>query len=277
MHRYLLTRADDFGSFSEANHAIRDCFTKGILRNASLMTTTPAYAEAAAFARDLPGLCLGLHLTLSSEWDQVRWGPLTDPALVPSLVDENGHFLSDPLRLHQRGVVLEEAMRELRAQLARARADGLTIRYVDEHMGVSWIHPAGTQPRLQQAIRAWAREEGLIFHDDVIRTDVPAVLTGLPHPFDPGAVAARIAAIEAGVAFLVTHPAYDRGTLPRLRLRTAPDMPIGGETGIRAADAAVLLDPTIRAACERHGVTLVSYVEASHALADVGREAAAKS
>ena len=275
MQRYLLTRGDDFGSFSEANHAIRDAFNRGILRSASLMAPTPAYREAAEFARAMPGLCLGLHLTLNCEWDQVRWGPVSDPALVPSLVDGDGNFLSEPLLIHQRGVVLAEAMRELRAQLARARADGLTISYLDDHMGFSWIHPAGNQPRLLQAIRAWAHEEGLIFHTDVTRADVPSLLKDLPHPYDPAVVAERIARIEPGIAFLHTHPAYHRGTLPTLRPRGGPDAAIGKEAAIRAADAAILLDPTIRSACDRHGVTLVSYVEASRALADLGREARA--
>jgi len=36
-----------------------------------------------------PGLDVGVHLTLTSEWEGCKWGPLTR---APSLADQNGYF-----------------------------------------------------------------------------------------------------------------------------------------------------------------------------------------
>jgi hypothetical protein len=51
MKKLLLTRGDDFGSFVEANLAIRDCHLHGILRNASIMV------PPMATPRPWPGCC----------------------------------------------------------------------------------------------------------------------------------------------------------------------------------------------------------------------------
>ncbi|MFC1597153.1 ChbG/HpnK family deacetylase [Planctomycetota bacterium] len=39
--------------------------------------------------RENPALDVGVHLTLTSEWENCKWGPVTE---APSLVDRQGHF-----------------------------------------------------------------------------------------------------------------------------------------------------------------------------------------
>ena len=39
--------------------------------------------------KENPGLDVGLHLVITSEWENVKWRPLTH---CPSLTDENGYF-----------------------------------------------------------------------------------------------------------------------------------------------------------------------------------------
>ena len=81
----LITRGDDSGSAITANEAIRDAFTRGILRNTSVMVPGPFFREAAEMLGPLsPALCIGLHVTLNAEWDDLRWGPLLGPERVPS-------------------------------------------------------------------------------------------------------------------------------------------------------------------------------------------------
>ena len=45
--------------------------------------------EAIKMLRENPGLDVGLHLVITSEWENVKWRPLTH---CPSLTDENGYF-----------------------------------------------------------------------------------------------------------------------------------------------------------------------------------------
>ncbi|GCE23379.1 ChbG/HpnK family deacetylase [Dictyobacter kobayashii] len=74
---HLITRGDDMGAFQAGNQAIINAYKHGILRNASIMMPAPYLHEAIELAKGEPGLCLGLHITLTSEWDVPRWGPLS--------------------------------------------------------------------------------------------------------------------------------------------------------------------------------------------------------
>ena len=81
--RYLIVNADDFGQSPGVNRGIITAHEHGIVTSASLMVRWPAAAEAAAYAREHPGLSVGLHLDLG-EWvfcDET-WEPLYE--VVPA-------------------------------------------------------------------------------------------------------------------------------------------------------------------------------------------------
>ena len=63
----LIVTADDFGCSREVNAAVLRAHREGVLRFTSLMVLRPAAAEAAAMAKDAPGLGVGLHLELCSD------------------------------------------------------------------------------------------------------------------------------------------------------------------------------------------------------------------
>jgi predicted glycoside hydrolase/deacetylase ChbG (UPF0249 family) len=67
----LFVTADDFGYSAEVNAAVLRAHREGILRFASLMVQRPAAAEAAAMAKDAPGLGVGLHLELCADEPKV--------------------------------------------------------------------------------------------------------------------------------------------------------------------------------------------------------------
>lgn len=56
---------------------------------------------------------------------------------VPSLVDKDGFFFPSRATLFANNPTLEDIGRELRAQIERALRSGLTIDYVDYHMGAA--------------------------------------------------------------------------------------------------------------------------------------------
>ena len=47
-------------------------------------------SEAVRLLKENPGLDVGVHLALTSEWDNVKWRPLT---AAPSIVDEDGYLM----------------------------------------------------------------------------------------------------------------------------------------------------------------------------------------
>jgi predicted glycoside hydrolase/deacetylase ChbG (UPF0249 family) len=157
----LCTRGDDAGCCVAANRAVEQAAKFGILKNLSVMVPGPAFEDAAARLRDIKNVSLGLHVTLNSEWERVRWGPVLSAAKVPALVDSSGYFTPTPKHLNDREPPLEQMVAEVRAQLHKARAAGMRIDYIDEHMGVGWVRG------LRQEIIQLADREGLRFKESL--------------------------------------------------------------------------------------------------------------
>ncbi|HUR77642.1 MAG TPA: ChbG/HpnK family deacetylase [Acidimicrobiales bacterium] len=129
----LVVQADDLGMCRAVNEGIGLAKTDGILTQTSVMAPTPWFAEGAAMAKRL-GIATGLHLTLTCDWQYYRWSPLTSGA---SLRDPDGTFKSTVEAAKADDV--DEAIAEGHAQIDRAEALGLTIGYVDPHMGISVV------------------------------------------------------------------------------------------------------------------------------------------
>ena len=66
-----------------------------LISSATAMVPCPWFTEVAAYARAHPDADIGLHLTLTAEWQTFRWGPIAPRALVPSLIGPDGYFYSD--------------------------------------------------------------------------------------------------------------------------------------------------------------------------------------
>lgn len=156
----IVFRADDAGSTEGANLAIVETVRHGVVRNVSIMAPGPAFDHAVPLLKALENVDLGLHVTLSAEWDAPKWGPVLPTREVPTLVESDGSFTQNPGVLHERGFSIDEAMAEVAAQLAKARGAGLRIAYLDEHMGVGWIG-------LADRLRHFALQESLVYADDV--------------------------------------------------------------------------------------------------------------
>ncbi len=131
------------------------------------MVTTSWFPDAARQLAAVPGLCVGVHLTINCEWDAQRWRPVSPPETVPCLVDRDGFLTKDIVALHQRGFALDQLMRECQAQVDRARAHGLDVRYVDTHCGWEWVHEPGGGPRMSQLLPSWCARRGLIWQGAV--------------------------------------------------------------------------------------------------------------
>ena len=82
----LIVRGDDIGSSHAANVACIESYRDGIMRSVEVMVPCPWFAEAVEMLNENPGLDVGIHLTLTSEWEKCKWRPLT---YGPSLVNED--------------------------------------------------------------------------------------------------------------------------------------------------------------------------------------------
>ena len=132
--KLLILHGDDLGVAHSVDAASLDALDRGAITSASIMMPTPWVTEVAAYARAHPSADLGLHLTLTSEWETYRWGSVEAKDKVQSLLDSTGTFPSDVPPVVARAKVAEVEL-ELRAQVERALALGIRPTHLDSHMG----------------------------------------------------------------------------------------------------------------------------------------------
>ena len=151
--RLLIIHSDDLGVSHSENIASIEAIENGSVNSASVMMPTPWVLEVANYAKAHPDTHdFGLHLVLTSEWKNYRWGPVSSLDKVPSLVNEHGYFKADC----STEVNLAEVEIELKAQIDRAYAMGLVPTHLDSHMGCLL-----QSPELMEVYLKLGREYGL--------------------------------------------------------------------------------------------------------------------
>lgn len=118
----LVIRIDDLGAFHSVNTACMETYTNGIAQSVEVMPVASWFPEAVKLLKENPGLDVGIHLAITSEWENAKWRPLTN---CPSLTDDNGFFLPmmfpNPdypgLSIKENNWKLDEIEKEFRAQI----------------------------------------------------------------------------------------------------------------------------------------------------------------
>jgi predicted glycoside hydrolase/deacetylase ChbG (UPF0249 family) len=254
--KLLIVNCDDLGSSRAANVAVYDALRAGVATSASLMVPCPWARDAAAQYR---GEDVGVHLTLNSEWETYRWGPIT---YAPSLLDGDGGFprTMDDTWDH---ADLEELRRECRAQIERAILWGFDVSHLDSHLGTLQLRPEFFDVYLELAVdfglpvrmgsaggervvgfpyRELATAEGVVFPDHLVLVPV-----GARH-----AIERALFDLRPGVTEVFVHPAVDTDELRA----SHPDWP-----GRVEDHAFVCHDPSLPDLIERAGATLIGYRE----------------
>jgi hypothetical protein len=220
------------------------------------MVPCPWSRDAASMYR---GEDVGVHLTLNSEWETYRWGPITHS---PSLLDGDGGFprtVSDAWDHAD----IDEVRKECRTQIERSILWGFDVSHLDSHMGTLQLRADFFDVYLEMAIefdlplrmagessqrqigfpfRRLAAEEGVLFTDHFVNCPVGARRRIERTLFD----------LRPGVTEIFLHPAVDSDELRS----SHPDW------AQRVEDHAFLTtDPSFRALVERAGAHLVGYRE----------------
>lgn len=132
--KVLLLHMDDAGMCPEANAAVENYIEKEYLLSAAVMMPCENAADFLIWAKKYPMADIGAHLTLTSEWKNYRWGPVSNPAKIPGLVDPDGKFYHEvpEVVIHASA---KEVETEIRAQIEKAISLGHKPTHIDTHMG----------------------------------------------------------------------------------------------------------------------------------------------
>jgi hypothetical protein len=194
--RVLVVHIDDVGMCHGANTAFIELSRAGGVTCGSVMVPCPWFREIAAAAAEDPSLDLGVHLTLTSEWQHYRWGPISTVDPASGLIDAQGCFPRNCLELRAH-VDPAAAGREFRMQIDRALDAGIDVTHIDTHMGAAVV------PELVDVYLELGREYRL----PVLLPRELDTYTGVLKMGEtpPGLYAERVAALDASGA-----PVFDR-------------------------------------------------------------------
>jgi chitin disaccharide deacetylase len=254
--KLVIVNADDLGSCHSANVGVFECLGTGTVTSATLMVPCPWAREASSRYR---GEDVGVHLTVTAEYELYRWGPITH---APSLLGGDGGFPQTVGDVWDHAD-LDEVRRECRAQIERAILWGFDVSHLDAHMGTMQMRPEFFDVYLELAMefglplrmlsasverfagfpaRAVAAEAGAVF-TDYLRL-VPKV--GSRHVLEKD-----IATLRPGVTEFFLHPAVDSAELRSL----TPD-----DWESRVDDHRIICDEGwVRRSLDEAGAILIGY------------------
>jgi len=138
--RVLILHVDDAGMSLDSNEGAIKAMSEGVANSVSVMMPCPWVPGFVNYLKQHPQTDAGLHLTLTSEWDWYRWGPLSGKPAVPGLVDTQGALWGSVAEVVQHASA-DEVYTEIKAQLERARGMGFEPTHIDSHMGTLFGSP----------------------------------------------------------------------------------------------------------------------------------------
>ncbi|MCD0472184.1 polysaccharide deacetylase family protein [Flavobacterium sp. JAS] len=131
--KLLIIHADDAGLSHSENQATIKALQNGSVNSYSIMVPCAWFFEMATFAKNNPQFDCGIHLTLTCEWENYKFGPVLPINEVPSLVDKNGYFYKTRADF-KNNAKPSEVKKELTAQIERALQFGIQPTHLDSHM-----------------------------------------------------------------------------------------------------------------------------------------------
>ncbi|WP_428776649.1 ChbG/HpnK family deacetylase, partial [Vibrio sp.] len=94
--RVVIFHADDIGMCHASYAAYVELVDNGLFSSAATMVPCGWFPATAVYCRTHqethPHIDMGVHMTFTSEWDDLRWGPISMRDKASGLMDEEGFF-----------------------------------------------------------------------------------------------------------------------------------------------------------------------------------------
>lgn len=236
--RLLIIHADDIGMAHSENIATIDAIKNGVVNSTSIMMPCAWSTEVGELIKDMPGLDIGVHITLTNEWHTYKYAPIASKSEVPGLVGPDGFMYKDCASVAQNASP-EEVEKEMRAQIEAAIKIGIKPTHLDSHMGcvfygrpeyvASYIKLAqeyGIPAMLnQQIVDAVIKPNPELFKgldvDNLILIDETAIAS--PQSYDTmgmeGFYTELLNNLNPGVTVLLNHIAFDDAEMQAITTR----------------------------------------------------------
>jgi chitin disaccharide deacetylase len=136
----LIIRGDDMGFSHAGNEALIKSNKEGIETSIEVIVPSPWFPEAVKLLQKNPGIDVGVHLAITSEWESIKWRPVSD---CVSLKDSCGYFYpmvfpnkNYPGRsIKENHWQIADIEKEFRAQIELAIKTIPRISHISSHMG----------------------------------------------------------------------------------------------------------------------------------------------
>ncbi len=253
--RLLIIHMDDIGLTYAANEAAKELFLEGAATSASIMVPCSYALEFIRWSKENPQYDMGIHSTVTSEWEKIKWRPLSSAGSVISLVGKGGFMVSG-----QNGemalISAADYKEEARRQIETAKELGLEITHLDNHM---W--PVLGREDILDAYLELAADYGLIPNLPSFgwfSEEKKAKITA--HNFhisdsdftigeSQDGFYRQLAELKEGLNVLTVHPVLDT--------REVRSFLSGYEARVREYE--ILLDPETKKQIKKNGIRLVSW------------------
>jgi len=138
--KLLIIHADDLGLCESVNSATFESFENGSISSASVMMTTNEISDVELFKSKNINYDFGIHLTVTSEWKNLKWGGVLNSNDIPSILNNKNNLYWNKRKFTKNGK-LNEIKKELQAQVDLGKSMGLKPSHIDSHEGALFFDP----------------------------------------------------------------------------------------------------------------------------------------
>jgi len=255
----LIVRGDDMGFSHAGNQALIKSYQQGIETSIEVMVPSPWFPEAVKMLAQNPRVDAGLHFAITSEWDNVKWRPLTD---CKSLKNEDGYFYPMIFKnknypgqsIMDHAYKPEDIEKELRAQIELALKYIPRLSHVSGHMGSTAFTPE---------VKALAQKIAKKYNLPMVDVDREGnAIQSIRFDFNRKSTEERIAGfiamldkLEDGKTYVfVEHPGLDTEEMRAIHHIGYEDVASG-----RQDVTDIFTSEKVKEAIVRKGIKLVSY------------------
>lgn len=254
----LIVRGDDMGFSHSGNEALIKCYKEGIQTSIEVIVPSPWFPEAVKMLAQNPNADVGIHIALTSEWDNVKYRPVSH---CPSLTDADGYFYPfiypnknyPGKSLSENNPKLEDIEKEIRSQIELAIKKIPQITHISSHMGCY---------NMNQEVKAIAKKLAKEYKIDIEPSDfgVKHVSYSGPKKTSEEKIQSFIRMLDElkpGETYLfVDHPGIDTPELRAIHHIGYEDVAVDRQ-GVTNA----WTDARVKAAIKKKGIQLISYAD----------------